>query len=65
TRTRFRPRNLFRGCETRFRPRNLFRGCEKASYALQKCLGLETCDAEWRSTRRPRLLAQHDKFLSL
>ncbi len=33
-------------------------------YQMQKCLGLETCDAVWRIMRRPQLLAQHDKVLS-
>ncbi len=38
--------------------------CKRYYYQLQKCLGLETCDAGWRIMRRPQLLAQHDKFLS-
>ncbi len=34
------------------------------TYGLQKCLGLQTCDAEWRIMRMPQLTAQHDKFLT-
>ncbi len=35
-----------------------------APYRMQKCLGLETCDAGLRLMMTLQMLAQHDKFLS-
>ena len=35
-----------------------------SSYQMQKCLGLETCDAGWRLMMRLQMLAQLDQFLS-